>query len=154
MQSFFHGWRRKAGVVTLVMACVLASAWLRSITYEDKFRLSRHSTSEVLVISAHQHVIIAWQNGASAGKMPFWTSGRLPEHGWVFTAEDNVTIYLGLYGSSFGYNTFVTEAWVPKTIDITTLHFPYWIVVIPLTLLSAYLLLWKPRKRPDSGPKF
>jgi hypothetical protein len=27
---------------------------------------------------------------------------------------------------------------------------PYWSIMLPLTLLSAYLILWKPRKR-DSG---
>jgi hypothetical protein len=26
-------------------------------------------------------------------------------------------------------------------------HIPYWSLTIPLTLLSAYLILWKPRKR-------
>ena len=24
---------------------------------------------------------------------------------------------------------------------------PYWLIVLPITLLSAYLILWKPRKR-------
>ncbi|HEY4262554.1 MAG TPA: hypothetical protein VGM98_20495 [Schlesneria sp.] len=27
MQIFFHGWRRKAGVVSLVFACGLTSLW-------------------------------------------------------------------------------------------------------------------------------
>jgi len=30
MREFFHGWRRKIGVVTLVMACVLMVGWVRS----------------------------------------------------------------------------------------------------------------------------
>jgi hypothetical protein len=28
MHTFFHGWRRKAGVVTLVMAVVVTAAWV------------------------------------------------------------------------------------------------------------------------------
>ena len=36
MRDFFRGWMRKAGCVTLVMACVLTSAWLRSFSgYEQ-----------------------------------------------------------------------------------------------------------------------
>jgi len=35
MGEFFKGWRRKTGVVTLVMACVFMSAWVRSQTTID-----------------------------------------------------------------------------------------------------------------------
>ena len=30
MREFFKPWRRKIGVVTLVMACVLMAGWVRS----------------------------------------------------------------------------------------------------------------------------
>src|SRR4051812_18429979 len=32
MQEFFRGWRRKLGVVTLVIACILAAGWGRSLS--------------------------------------------------------------------------------------------------------------------------
>ena len=35
MGDFFHGWRRKIGVVTLVMALVFVSGWVRSLCAED-----------------------------------------------------------------------------------------------------------------------
>ncbi|HEY4258663.1 MAG TPA: hypothetical protein VGM98_00830 [Schlesneria sp.] len=31
MHTFFHGWRRKAGVVALVMSCALMGGWLNSL---------------------------------------------------------------------------------------------------------------------------
>ena len=31
MRDFFKGWRRKVGCITLVMACLLISGWLRSL---------------------------------------------------------------------------------------------------------------------------
>jgi hypothetical protein len=38
MRDFFGGWRRKAGVVTLVMACAVMWLWWRSWTTADYFR--------------------------------------------------------------------------------------------------------------------
>ena len=35
MREFFQGWRRKVGVVTLVMACVLTAGWVRSFLIRD-----------------------------------------------------------------------------------------------------------------------
>jgi hypothetical protein len=35
MYTFFYGWRRKMGVATLVIACMLMAAWLRGRTTID-----------------------------------------------------------------------------------------------------------------------
>ena len=35
MREFFSGWKRKTGCLTLLMACVLAAGWVRSLTTED-----------------------------------------------------------------------------------------------------------------------
>ena len=37
MGDFFHGWRRKIGVVTLVVACVFLVTWMRSESKIDVF---------------------------------------------------------------------------------------------------------------------
>src|SRR5258708_4117292 len=37
MHTFFHGWRRKAGCVALVMACVFTGIWIRSYRIVDTF---------------------------------------------------------------------------------------------------------------------
>jgi len=36
MKEFFQGWRRKIGVVTLVMALVFMAGWVRSLVVEDE----------------------------------------------------------------------------------------------------------------------
>src|SRR3954462_3489874 len=41
MREFFRGWRRKLGVATLVMACVFAAGWVRSLFHRDNINLSR-----------------------------------------------------------------------------------------------------------------
>lgn len=40
MREFFKGWRRKAGVVTLVMAMALTGMWVRSLSRDDWFDFS------------------------------------------------------------------------------------------------------------------
>jgi hypothetical protein len=37
MHTFFHGWRRKAGLVSLVMALAMFGLWMRSMVHYDFF---------------------------------------------------------------------------------------------------------------------
>ena len=37
MGDFFKPWRRKIGVVTLLMACVFAAGWVKSFSTVDSF---------------------------------------------------------------------------------------------------------------------
>ena len=66
------------------------------------------------------------------------------------------------YGDGEGYNSWNTYPGCELTAGFFQLGFqyleqagfspvswtvPYWLLVLPLTLLSAYLILWKPNKR-------
>jgi len=42
MSEFFHGWRRKAGCVTLVMASAICGVWTRSLYVCDRFWIPSH----------------------------------------------------------------------------------------------------------------
>ena len=59
MDEFFRGWRRKIGVLTLVMACVFMVGWVRSeamfdmIAYADQGELLR-------IASSDNALLIAW----------------------------------------------------------------------------------------------
>jgi len=101
MGSYFKPWRRKFGVVTLVMACVFAGGWVKTLTrYEE---MSFHA-------SANLELFIESGEG-------IFSFGRL--------VEKNA-------------NNF-SVLWYCRL--------PYWLLVIPLTLLSGWLLLSKPRRR-------
>lgn len=93
MRDFFRGWRWKLGIVTLVMACVFAVGWVRSLSDPD-----------VLI------------DGVGSTK------------GFV-----SMTSFDGDFGIVF--------------------FIPYWSIVLPLTLLSACLLLSKrpPVKRSEAA---
>jgi hypothetical protein len=97
MKEFFKGWRRKLGVVTLLMACVFMAGWLviPGSWFEDEtvgldFTISAGATG----------FSVNWQGFSS-------TFGLSSEFEWLI---------------------------------------PYWSVTIPLTLISLWLLLSKPRK--------
>ena len=122
MRKFFHGWRQKMGCVTLVMACVLASSWVRSYVAQELVWFRRQEIAHQL---RHDNGVLRWQ--------------------WDLMNDDEPM--LGCESYEFT-NTFHGHEggrqWRFSTASITA---PHWALVLPLTILSAYLLLWKPRKR-------
>ncbi|HEY4259006.1 MAG TPA: hypothetical protein VGM98_02550 [Schlesneria sp.] len=46
MKEYFHAWRRKACVVTLVMALALCAMWVRSHTIRDQYLFGSGSDRE------------------------------------------------------------------------------------------------------------
>jgi len=140
MGGYFKPWRRKIGVVTLVMACVLMVGWVRSLSGLDSF-LWPSGTGRVFgLMSTDQYFGCGVRDSVWKQEplgFPRWHTGEfrsvnqwideIPDKSWQFRQVNFAVIH------SKGENT---------TICFT----PYWSIVIPLTLLSAYLLLPKPRK--------
>ena len=95
MGEFFRGWRRKAGLVTLAMACLLTVAWMRSCVTLDEFLLESLD-------------------------------------GWIVSSDQTIQ-----------FESSVSDA--SGMVGIGTIwSVPYWSLVLPLTLLSAWLILIKP----------
>ena len=53
MREFFKEWRRKVGLLTLLMACVFMAGWVRSHVIQDQFLFSTdgHSLSRFFPLS-------------------------------------------------------------------------------------------------------
>jgi len=153
MREFFGGWRRKLGVVTLAMACLFAAGWVRSIWTEDRIHIPMKDDDTIVFGSAYGSLIVeSWPDQVrffhidkSKARYPKWQhqslgiiaseqfEWRTPEWRWRW--------------NGFGYGHFP----LMQTKDAASfLLVPYWSIVIPLTLVSAYLLLSKPR---TSAPK-
>ena len=111
MGEYFKPWRRKIGVVTLVMACVFAGAWVRSILVHDVIRIGPGNVECIIV--SHAGIFSIWVGPDSPKPTSSWKI-----FGPIVTAP-------------------ATHPGIPL---------PYSIIVIPLTLLSAYLLFSKQRK--------
>jgi hypothetical protein len=119
MHTFFPGWRRKAGCVLLVIALLVTCVWLRSLVVADAFD-------------------IRWQR-------------VYVRHGAVISVDGSVSATLNSQKRSRDqdgiYWVCIAKAEQKVSLYHYALEIPYWSITMPLTLLSAYLILSKPRKR-------
>ncbi len=149
MGQFFRGWKRKVGCVTLLMALVFMAAWIRSFGFSDQFivPLGQHRT--VVGGSFFQYVILFMLNDEQPGQAGnilhqfIWASGPYKEIDMrVFEDSDGVTWNWSWYGVGIRVSSQEQDS---------TIHFsnycaiPYALVTIPLTFISLWLLLSKPR---------
>ena len=137
MGEYFRGWKRKIGVATLVMACVFAAGWVRSIFVHDVL-LFVHD-GDVLGLWGSQSGSLRWSTdivNAQVWTVPQWQNWIASEGVHPF---DDPNIEWQWRCCGFGVADDATERVVP-----------YWSITIPLTLISLVLLLSKPRK---STPK-
>ena len=147
MKDFFRGWRRKTGLVTLVMACLFATGWVRSELKYDFVTLTLRTTTFKIAslfsyIKLIRETALDKKRVQNTGPLLHWSSGNTsrivgPKRGWDegYTVERNSECFGFSCGSATrGGRRF--EEWIV----------PYWSVVLPLTLLSAYLILSKSRQ--------
>ena len=146
MREFFRGWRRKCAVVTLLMACVFAAAWVRSLSTSDAILIPR-TKSEFIRLDS--------RSGRFSWNKVYNAQVTIPKIIWradaiVPTDEDVV----------FDHSHYIYEwRWLWGTIDVGRVHspgdgrvrakyviLPYWFITIPLALISAFLLLSRPRQ--------
>ena len=154
MFDYFRGWKRKAGLVTLVMACAFAAGWVRSAFKSDTFCVPCGFNYYIQVTSSRRHLILATmtaadREGKSPRLVPFWMPQSYDPDSWiVFQNVLENGAETSVFGSNevfsvvrheFGFNNWV--------VLYRMIGFPYWSIVIPLTLLSAWLLLGKPRDK-------
>lgn len=151
MFSYFREWKRKAGFVVLMFACTLSSGWVRCLYLGDVFCVkvreqlySIHSVNNSLTCVKEKliHNIM--------GRVP---NPLDPNGGSV---PRMIRIELAPPPSWQDYRSYESsrKMLAPYQIDDPTLiRLPYWSIVIPLTGVSAWLLLSKRRQptKPESS---
>ena len=127
MSTLFQGCRRKAGCMLLVLACVMTGWWIRSHHACDTFSFPMLGKQHVIRLLAGR---CSWSAGFPEGRY---------EWSMVSNArrEDDI---LELY-----------------SLPVFPMNYRPWMIsfrwpAIALTLLSTYLLLWKPRERGPAAP--
>lgn len=131
MATYFRGWRRKMGCMTLAMACAFMVLWVRSFA----------STNDQITVWAKHSLYshngwVSWNINYVDPSMPFvMQSPTTPvtKSRWEFygvVVSDTVV---------FG-NQGVKQYWVI-----------YWYFITPLTLFSAWLLLGKQSQRTSNS---
>lgn len=161
MKEFFHGWRRKMGVATLVMALSLTGLWVRSqCMIDDLWYLPEGAPCHSLTLSpfgirwvrSDARLINAPHYHWEAAAYTKQGRGGLDELVWTYWEYDRVWDW-----NQNGFHFVLLARWdrgisegsgpllTPLMIGVWIV--PFWSVVMPVALLSAYLLLVPSRKR-------
>ena len=129
MREFFKGWRRKTGCVTLLLAMVLTTFWVRSL---GRPLLAQIGYGRFHLLHSTEGRIdwMSWIQPGSEPQVAMVVLSSVP-------AEDLAKI-LELIGADLRNSN----------VELREASIPYWSLAIPLTLLSAWLLLSKPRQPP------
>lgn len=140
MREFFRPRRRKVGVCTLLMACLLVAGWVRSLGTWD-YLLCDTNTGMLEICSTNQ----------SLG-MFYFEQPRSSSHSTLLRAGSSDKV-LDMANHPFvewnwKYCGFISgEYWDNGSPGIATFSLvPYWAITLPLTALAGCLLLKKPRK--------
>lgn len=151
MPTYFTPLRRKIGVVTLVMALVFTVGWIRSLGGEEHFCCHFGKGTYWNFMSDNGSIRWTMADASSESKL-------VPFHaGWFRKPYDQVTTVIAGIEEMINPNPWERE-WcgfgvyeTSSPLLVKAWKFPYWSIVIPLTLLSAWLLLSKPRaKKPPA----
>ena len=152
MREFFRGWRRRVGCVTLVMACAMMGLWMRSALKFDSVLFYCGSVRWGLS-SVDSRIWFLKSTPLLGESRVMWSSQRHqgpfdPMAGAkVIWRNDRAGFHIGRYHRKL-LNQTGTGEFVADSCMI-----PHWSLVLPLTLLSAYLILWKPRNQQPTASK-
>lgn len=162
--GYFKPWWRKFGLVNLALACALSACWFRSYSTNDTMTVPLSDTKYLQVASSNQQlifgsVLVTPIQGDSAKRLPLWMANPTEFKGmkrkqWrIATFGDQ---HLDKYfdkarpniGRGMAWNRMQTGS-SEFTIDYRFVATMYWWFVLPLALLSAWLLVARPRvKKP------
>lgn len=157
MREFFKGWRRKLGCVLLGVACALTCGWVRSLETYDHVNMNLREWRYAFA-SIDGRIWLFRTSAVEEGKSTYWFSGAVSERttdksGQRRPFDPNRPSYkLWLRWEVAGFHLSAGEIQEPVTpVRFTNVLIPYSWFVIPLTLLSADLLIRKPRKTTKAG---
>jgi hypothetical protein len=121
MHNYFKPWRRKAGVVTLVMALVLMGVWIRSMFYQDGLMIfGKRLTMIATAAGSLSWAVQEPDDGVQFSESWHWLSNPIkPDN----DNDMHATEILG-----------------------TPTYIHYSPIVISLTILAGFLLLWPVRR--------
>lgn len=152
MREFFKGWRRKVGCIALVLATAAATIWCRSVTVRDQLDLVRNDGLDPVSGMTMRQLtsvsgILSWE---TIHHFEDFLDSAIPESGWSSqpAKESDRNGYGGLCQWRFGWGGFEIAEGTFGRARVWRWAFPYWLIAVPLTLASAYLILWKPRRKP------
>jgi len=154
MLTFFQGWRRKLGVVTLLISLILAMGWIRSFIKIS--RLIPVSTGRELQMIASCRSEIVWQK-ITPGDTSHWRpqmfvdiADRIASMSMTKLWYQPESLHWQWAGLGFAWDDRLEETEIAP-MRVITAKLRYELILTPLTALATVLLLWRPRQdRPPS----
>ena len=147
MGEFFKPIRRKFGVVTLLMACLLMAGWLRSFSISDDVVFANNQWVSVKGSLFWQRLVgvrrvdydMGFHYGATDRRSDVY-NGPTYQHYWQWRR----------WGFAFGEEEVEVASANGKMLAAKAIRYfiPFWSIVIPLTLVSLWLLLPKTQHNP------
>jgi hypothetical protein len=174
MREFLNGWRRKTGVATLLMGLAIVAVWVRSYRFAEFVYIWPRPGRTIQFLICPEGVW--WERREWALKSPDTEERRCmfdrqtwPTPSWPMSPYDGYGPFHApriqwrwrLNGFDvgefewdkvpFGPNGDDPEGWKRRTtFHVKVWLIPFWSIVLPPTLVSAWLLLSKPRPRRAS----
>lgn len=155
MTSYFHGWRRKSGILALIFACVSMAVWVRSRILVDYIEIPVGKHTSVFMVTFPEFFVVLMDHDPDV-TLPFGASQWISHPTAKFTPEDFARMNYSSLQMEIKYRNHPPV--VPKgpnqPIRVPKLSPGYWLVGLPIsylfaippTLIAAYLLLGKSRK--------
>lgn len=155
MTEFFRPWRRRFGMLILAVTCLLAIAWVTSLTFNSSVCCSIGKTPTHCFGSIDSSLIWTVDYNRNFSNWPSFSHTRRTDR---FRLFNNPFVKWRWRRNGFGIgdtteNQVNYEGMSVYISKSTLTVIPYWSIVTPLTLLSAYLLLSKPRRKPLARPQ-
>jgi hypothetical protein len=155
MHNYFKPWRRKAGVVALGLALVVTAVWVRCLQgWAFAVDLPEPPIHHVLAAVPRG---IAWKteqetNGATNAlkfkhRSGWYTLTRMNWPAAEFLEESRSSYWCGIHNVEGHYPVPAGGSVLERIVLIE-----YWLIVTPLTLLSAALILWPARRAKPRTP--
>ena len=151
MQEFFRGWRRSLGVLTLLLACLVVAALVRGNVATDRFLLGNAKGYQAVEVRESCLLLGRVQafGNVSVGPANFWTifpknrNWGSALYGMHLTPTNEQWEWRwNRFGFDFGRTRINNGG---NDTQLTLWAIPYWSIILPLTLLSAWLLFSKAR---------
>lgn len=135
MREFFRPFRRKLGIVALVVACALMVAWIRSVRIFDEFSIK--VAGKRLTIDSFHHKVYVQEGSFGHSLWSSWTC----EDDEIAQAFENQLEAMATVPPK-------THVWRGGPRYKKGWSMNYWSIILPVAVLSAFLLLGKPRRQP------
>ena len=148
--SYFKPWRRKFGVLTLLLACAFMGLWIRSFRRGDFV-----TTEPVQRVSFRGRLFIQRLVDAKMSRFLFAYDSEDDRHTSDVYEDPHFAELWSWRWCGFAAGTTAIKMAPDGTLskwNSVQYLIPYWSIVIPLTSLSAWLVLSKPRPAKQTEP--